>query len=162
MMRSCFVLRFIPTHVGNTSQVRASQQGFAVHPHARGEHEDAGRWQAPVVGSSPRTWGTLADRRAEYPSCRFIPTHVGNTPRLASCTRARPVHPHARGEHWSWWVLLLSDGGSSPRTWGTPRTLIEGDWLFRFIPTHVGNTRGHAPACPGQSVHPHARGEHAR
>ncbi len=34
--------------------------------------------------------------------------------------------------------------------------------MFRFIPTHVGNTPGRTVDATGLPVHPHARGEHRR
>ena len=54
------VLRFIPTHVGETNR--------PVTP----KHANS--------GSSPRMWGKLSLRAAFVPPLRFIPTHVGETP----------------------------------------------------------------------------------
>ena len=51
-----------------------------------------------------------------------------------------PVHPHARGEHWSLMIPACAPVGSSPRAWGTRR---------------AGSSR-----ASGRTVHPHARGEH--
>jgi hypothetical protein len=75
------VLRFIPTHVGNTLGRPTASRRTAVHPHARGEHVQLRREVQHVVGSSPRTWGTLQCRKAIGDILRFIPTHVGNTHR---------------------------------------------------------------------------------
>ncbi len=111
-------------------------------------------------GSSPRMWGTRPAVRAVVERERFIPTHVGNT----GCPGARPgvppVHPHARGAHLTFDEIKQSPDGSSPRTWGTRARHLTRLVMFRFIPTHVGNT-GAAPDAVGDvSVHPHARGEH--
>ncbi|VTR03025.1 Domain of uncharacterised function (DUF2825) [Pseudomonas aeruginosa] len=113
-------------------------------------------------GSSPRMWGTLRLRRQLADHLRFIPTHVGNTPRRSCCCRTRTVHPHARGEHRMSWSTSRRAAGSSPRTWGTQQLSgkVQGRW--RFIPTHVGNTPGRTVDATGLPVHPHARGEHRR
>ena len=92
-------VRFIPTHVGNTRCSGCRFRRRTVHPHARGEHALAGFKAPERTGSSPRTWGTLGFRRCPGLSCRFIPTHVGNTAVVALLDGPSAVHPHARGEH---------------------------------------------------------------
>ena len=72
-------LRFIPTHVGNTTRNVDENGQPSVHPHARGEHAADTARQERGAGSSPRTWGTLVLCRAGAACVRFIPTHVGNT-----------------------------------------------------------------------------------
>ncbi len=52
------VKRFIPTHVGNTSQASEQASPEPVHPHACGEHGNIVRNIGTKVGSSPRMWGT--------------------------------------------------------------------------------------------------------
>ena len=111
-------------------------------------------------GSSPRMWGTLRLRRQLADHLRFIPTHVGNTPRRSCCCRTRTVHPHARGEHRMSWSTSRRAAGSSPRTWGTHLAELSMPLDYRFIPTRVGNTAVYRPVRPGVPVHPHARGEH--
>jgi len=146
--------------VGNTFRSANSGALTAVHPHARGEHRAQRGLQGGVVGSSPRTWGTLAVLGDAAAQGRFIPTHVGNTGTKAPTSARRAVHPHARGEHKRMFSASRAVCGSSPRTWGTlphPRRLLT---QRRFIPTHVGNT-GQQRHCPRvRPVHPHARGEH--
>ena len=51
-------LRFIPTHVGNTSPYSRGCIRWAVHPHACGEHPIGIRANRILFGSSPRMWGT--------------------------------------------------------------------------------------------------------
>ncbi len=132
--------RFIPTHVGNT------------RPRATTD--------ATMHGSSPRMWGTHFRNISVISATRFIPTHVGNTRPARADRFPGTVHPHACGEHGPgkfgrlWWY------GSSPRMWGTPRYSVPPGALSRFIPTHVGNTTGTAPASVVDAVHPHACGEH--
>jgi len=72
-------LRFIPTHVGNTTAGLAVSPQRAVHPHACGEHIGGSRKNQRYVGSSPRMWGTPPPGLWYRSRPRFIPTHVGNT-----------------------------------------------------------------------------------
>ena len=60
------VLRFIPTHVGNTKITLAPLAGIAVHPHARGEHGCLCAFRILCAGSSPRTWGTLFSQFLDF------------------------------------------------------------------------------------------------
>ena len=57
------------------------------------------RPEAPICGSSPRTWGRLT--LPPPPGCaphRFIPTHVGQTANFGGVdSTVLSVHPHARG-----------------------------------------------------------------
>ena len=152
--------RFIPTHVGNTSLRRKIGRDVSVHPHARGEHNDNVEAWIHCSGSSPRTWGTRGAALYMSYFCRFIPTHVGNTSSASDQSQTWPVHPHARGEHHPGATMPTTRLGSSPRTWGTPATDVTTDIIFRFIPTHVGNTSVAPKTELFWPVHPHARGEH--
>ena len=70
------------------------------------------------------------------------------------------VHPHACGEHSAYANQILFNTGSSPRMWGTHSIPGFDDVIYRFIPTHVGNT-SHTESVPLLTpVHPHACGEH--
>ena len=114
--------RFIPTPVGNTIHSINAPTAPPVHPHACGEHSvtaDRGKCEA---GSSPRLWGTLVYGAFPIPLIRFIPTPVGNTPRIGRPLALRPVHPHACGEHSRIFLGEQKATGSSPRLWGTPRS----------------------------------------
>ncbi len=73
------VSRFIPTHVGNTTQITKSQRKVPVHPHACGEHSYCFCIFSFITGSSPRMWGTHNMSYIFHLHTRFIPTHVGNT-----------------------------------------------------------------------------------
>ena len=153
-------VRFIPTHVGNTTQSYRIPRVEAVHPHACGEHKIRAIVANLRLGSSPRMWGTRAECLVLSPFPRFIPTHVGNTHRLVLRRFQSPVHPHACGEHvpdGTRWSLY---SGSSPRMWGTHNPQVTDQLLMRFIPTHVGNTLSPASCLRSQPVHPHACGEH--
>src|SRR4030042_1915917 len=113
------MLRFIPTHVGNTRMNWPHTHNFTVHPHACGEHTFLFLLLAPVCGSSPRMWGTQPRHRSRKVPRRFIPTHVGNTPEGLSRLLHFSVHPHACGEHKNISPLRNMSNGSSPRMWGT-------------------------------------------
>ncbi len=153
--------RFIPTHVGNTSQGKRLHRHHSVHPHACGEHH-AGTQAAPFHrGSSPRMWGTLPDSKLRIRKLRFIPTHVGNTSRPGRLHLPRSVHPHACGEHHDDHSLIPFVTGSSPRMWGTLVMNEENGAGNRFIPTHVGNTCKRRAGMGFNTVHPHACGEHS-
>ena len=154
--------RFIPTHVGNTSEPDTRDATSTVHPHARGEHILYGADARYTAGSSPRTWGTRGLGRGLSGRERFIPTHVGNTPTAPRPAHTRSVHPHARGEHRRYEAGGNETDGSSPRTWGTPPRRHRTSPMARFIPTHVGNTLATGASFTESTVHPHARGEHKR
>src|SRR3989344_2705319 len=70
------------------------------------------------------------------------------------------VHPHARGEHAIPGSYFGTSGGSSPRAWGTPKSVGRLRGRSRFIPTRVGNTPHAVVRSDSGAVHPHARGEH--
>src|SRR5690606_27459083 len=90
--------RFIPTVVGNAEEDPFPPVLRWVHPHRRGERviRGPGDGAAPVHphrrgdryrpiphfpaarGSSPPSWGTLAEDEPPHRVCRFIPTVVGN------------------------------------------------------------------------------------
>ena len=154
--------RFIPTHVGNATEWRIRSSVDPVHPHARGERGLRGGAPLLLAGSSPRTWGTLADGVAARVDRRFIPTHVGNASPEREPSSPAPVHPHARGERRSYRRAAWRTAGSSPRTWGTHAAAHHRGKRRRFIPTHVGNAGGAWPNQTVSAVHPHARGERHR
>ena len=153
--------RFIPTHVGNTMISSRSSPAGPVHPHTRGEHGLFAGHPGHCVGSSPHTWGTRRPAADRPDARRFIPTHVGNTSAADVLQRTGTVHPHTRGEHGLPCEPGALSGGSSPHTWGTRISRFCALPGFRFIPTHVGNTRTATRRRASSPVHPHTRGEHA-
>ena len=152
--------RFIPTRVGNTPLSTSSDAKRPVHPHASGQHCTPTGPRTIIDGSSPREWGTLADRLAKNRRVRFIPTRVGNTAGVSTVARGITVHPHASGEHDVTATLAAGHGGSSPREWGTLCGTGAQGVRSRFIPTRVGNTRRADLWFKRHPVHPHASGEH--
>ncbi len=113
-------LRFIPTHVGNTTHHLIKRLGQPVHPHACGEHKASYDYYYDYNGSSPRMWGTQKIPWDDSPVDRFIPTHVGNTLQDTYPSGYVTVHPHACGEHIHVDTSIQCGHGSSPRMWGTP------------------------------------------
>ena len=112
------VLRFIPTHVGNTLRCSGRSAPSPVHTHV----------------------GNTAARSPRPHRRRFIPTHVGNTTVSTRPFSPRSVHPHACGEHPKAQTVGFRYYGSSPRMWGTQVDYLLHQRADRFIPTHVGNT----------------------
>ena len=174
------VLRFIPTHVGNTARSSRAPGPVSVHPHACGEHTEVSEGTQGSLGSSPRMWGTRRGAPGLFRRARFIPTHVGNTATgwsggststvhphacgehavTLALRSLLPVHPHACGEHEMEYEMIYGYEGSSPRMWGTRSGSPSGASRYRFIPTHVGNTLRLMLQVRNVTVHPHACGEH--
>ena len=132
--------RFIPTGVGNTHSALAKSHWCPVHPHRRGEHAQRPVISCSAIGSSPQAWGTRRECNRGCWGNRFIPTGVGNTTDLVTCTAGNPVHPHRRGEHVGNSKCTSDTSGSSPQAWGTHYAEVNGMAVTRFIPTGVGNT----------------------
>ena len=111
-------------------------------------------------GSSPRTWGTRTCSTGSASSGRFIPTYMGNTLERVYEFYEFLVHPHVHGEHIQPRGVPNLPVGSSPRTWGTPRSRMTMQGSCRFIPTYMGNTSARRSAWSPAPVHPHVHGEH--
>jgi len=85
---------------------------------------------------------------------------VGNTSPANLPKAGRPVHPHTRGEYGKLSFQSPFSHGSPPHTWGILERSSSFSFLFRFTPTHVGNTHWSAYNPGGFPVHPHTRGEY--
>ena len=133
-------MRFIPTCVGNTLPCRFWQWDAAVHPHMRGEYRAKSPLGFSSVGSSPHAWGIHLVPRLYGLFHRFIPTCVGNTGWTGRPRRRRGVHPHMRGEYRVIGCFASGNGGSSPHAWGIRFVKWANAFVYRFIPTCVGNT----------------------
>jgi len=114
-----YVVRFIPTCVGNIRMETGDETDDAVHPHVCGEHTTCPYFQRTLNGSSPRVWGTF--------------------PRAATRATRKSVHPHVCGEHARNTARPGTLNGSSPRVWGTCLYQHRAPQKNRFIPTCVGN-----------------------
>ena len=90
--------RFIPTHVGFTTEKSNGNMDWWVHPHTCGVYIASRLFEHERTGSSPHMWGLLMVGLGVGQDGRFIPTHVGFT----------NITPSAPEEH----------TGSSPHMWG--------------------------------------------
>ena len=153
--------RFIPACVGNIRATRKGCRQDAVHPRVCGEHSATTASTWPIVGSSPRVWGTLSRGHPHHPRLRFIPACVGNITWLSRRTRFRTVHPRVCGEHFCDRSTIFSAPGSSPRVWGTYLTGMRDMAEERFIPACVGNIPRPRSTPDRWAVHPRVCGEHA-
>jgi len=134
-------IRFIPTCVGNMSDLDCLFPEHAVHPHVCGEHvRRIAETGTDTGGSSPRVWGTYYLARLGSKQLRFIPTCVGNMSQPPAPPPGYPVHPHVCGEHKSRRAAEMNSA--------------------RFIPTCVGNMSASCNTPPLPAVHPHVCGEH--
>ena len=150
------VRRIIPAHAGNSRATCSPRSSPSDHPRACGELPQSTRFDAALIGSSPRMRGTLVDRLVG----RDLDRLVGRD------------HPRACGELFRNLGTLGSLFGSSPRMRGTQaqRILVE----HRIIPAcgELGawsrSLRRISPACGELSCpialrspmdHPRACGE---
>ena len=132
--------RFTPTHVGNSRTRVNRQRHDSVHPHTRGELDGRSIATYAVDGSPPHTWGT----RNMIPNMNnphwFTPTHVGNSLHIFHLDRLYRFTPTHVGNSSS---TSLNDNplyGSPPHTWGTLYRAARLCVRDRFTPTHVGNS----------------------
>ena len=132
-------LRFIPTCVGNMIFLALVLLLETVHPHVCGEHPPGLNLVSQSIGSSPRVWGTFLCENLRPLNGRFIPTCVGNIQHQCSTGSKATVHPHVCGEHRKLLQFTKVRIGSSPRVWGTWKTVPVYKSTYRFIPTCVGN-----------------------
>ena len=132
--------RFIPALAGNTLNGNWLATSPTVHPRARGEHGLALETGYTGVGSSPRSRGTRNAGSRVVCGKRFIPALAGNTRHQDGPTSGQPVHPRARGEHFSNRSSQVVKPGSSPRSRGTRSAAAGRCSTDRFIPALAGNT----------------------
>ncbi len=152
--------RSIPTCVGLTPGVTGWWSWRTVHPHVRGAHchppSPASSWRGP----SPRAWGSQRHHGVSAGRGRSIPTCLGLTLTRSTPGKSGTVHPHVRGAHRSNISARSSNGGPSPRAWGSPDDKLSAYLAERSIPTCVGLTWACWWAWCGRPVHPHVRGAH--
>ena len=112
-------------------------------------------------GTSPRLWGDWQSITSRCRRIRYIPTPVGRFSPSEPVPDRLTVHPHACGEiSLSFSACSLMNGtshacgeidialgkchfvaGTSPRLWGDWVSLIGRSFLYRYIPTPVGEIR---------------------
>ena len=116
---------------------------------------------APLFGSPPPAWGSLADQLLDNRLDRFTPTRVGKPTEITPLPTQPSVHPHPRGEAVAGGGGGGSQYGSPPPAWGSQCDEDEARAVMRFTPTRVGKPPRRLRDCPHLSVHPHPRGEAA-
>ena len=94
-----------------------------------------------MTGSSPLARGKWTPDTGSVDDTGFIPTRAGKMPALLLQWRARPVHPHSRGENGPVTVGLRDGCGSSPLARGKSSLVDERVTARGFIPTRAGKMR---------------------
>src|SRR5690606_23404920 len=133
-------MRLTPTCVGRTVHQNLRRMPRPAHPHVRGEDGARARRRPERVGSPPRAWGGPPGTDGGRISLRLTPTCVGRTVPAAQTGRARPAHPHVRGEDVYQEINDLVEFGSPPRAWGGRRHPAGRVADQRLTPTCVGRT----------------------
>ncbi len=111
------------------------------------------------LGSSPRVWGQVTERRQEIKVKRIIPTRMGTRLPQASPNAFRGDHPHAYGDKTSSLLRAFTVQGSSPRVWGQESVLENCNCLLGIIPTRMGTSVYRVIFCRNRWDHPHAYGD---
>ncbi len=111
----------------------------AVHPHVRGELQQARSLTVVEPSSSPRARGAVSRTACSIQCARFIPTYAGSSSMEKWEGTSCAVHPHVRGEQV--WVVVFTHHHD------------------RFIPTYAGSSHPGRHRYPRGTVHPHVRGE---
>ncbi len=151
--------RFIPACAGNAATPKAVTIITPVHPRASGERLSTKSRKGGKPGSSSRARGTRDAAHQFADRGRFIPAHAGNAASRRVALTTCSVHPRARGERPAIDQQQQHDGGSSPRTRGTPPNSAPRTACRRFIPAHAGNAPSRPVLDTRNTVHPRARGE---
>ncbi len=110
--------RFTPTHVGKINLLPFSKPIMTVHPHACGEDYKFDYSNKYRIGSPPRMWGRLGTKFGIMGFLRFTPTHVGKMKHIQKFYQPSAVHPHACGEDFVLYFIIINGYGSPPRMWG--------------------------------------------
>ena len=93
----CAVLRIIPAHAGQTSEIRAVICKPSDHPRACGANVMGASGEACKVGSSPRMRGKPGQVEESGTAVRIIPAHAGQTTSPHLVLRRMSDHPRACG-----------------------------------------------------------------
>ena len=152
-------VRYIPAWVGNSPVFIALLDSLPVHPRVGGEQSSPATCACPVIGTSPRGWGTAQRFLSPARCSRYIPAWVGNSSGKYQAHRKSSVHPRVGGEQFMQAGVDEGKTGTSPRGWGTG--LLETDRMAigRYIPAWVGNRPESQPNPKYPTVHPRVGGE---
>ena len=125
----------------------------------RGERFVAVTGCVAILGSSPRTLGTLRPGAWPAQKDRFIPACAGNARSTIGSRPSGSVHPRVGGERMACMAKTPAVVGSSLHTRGTPGRVARIDLVARFIPAYAGNATSAALGGGSHPVHPRIRGE---
>ena len=131
----------------------------SVHPHGRGDNNQALIRQPERGGSPPRAWGQSSRSRPAHIAHRFTPTGVGTISVSHTVLTNAAVHPHGRGDNRIGDSFGAGALGSPPRAWGQFHDATRTRRKYRFTPTGVGTIACVVALLPVSSVHPHGRGD---
>ncbi len=153
--------RSTPTCVGRTLDWSSAGARCPEHSHVRGEDVHRDPVAGPDRGAPPRAWGGRPRPPGSRQRHRSTPTCVGRTPSASAPRRAKPEHPHVRGEDIHRYIGCRAWPGAPPRAWGGLVHLVEARRVGRSTPTCVGRTAAGHVGGVGGAEHPHVRGEDA-
>ena len=142
-MAGCCDVGIIPAHAGLTHRPNYGSRLHRDHPRACGAHRLTPMPLLPLVGSSPRMRGSLAQAPAVDLVVGIIPAHAGLTARRRCSGRAAWDHPRACGAHPTSMTTRLLALGSSPRMRGSLTFVFVIVLSFGIIPAHAGLTSRH-------------------
>ncbi len=145
--------------MGNSTRRTLRWPVGSVHPHTRGEFSLPFPASLAVNGSPPHAWGIHQHNVLISHQLRFTPTRVGNSKEVLQRMPKTSVHPHTRGEFFGKILDEALAHGSPPHAWGILARQVCRRRLGRFTPTRVGNSLSGCHIVPGNTVHPHTRGE---
>ncbi len=151
--------RFIPAIAGNAIPPPYWRKTRPVHPRDRGERMRCILAITALIGSSPRSRGTLVTSSRSNPFARFIPAIAGNATGEKYASGSTTVHPRDRGERTVPDLDAYIPTGSSPRSRGTRPVARSRRRSDRFIPAIAGNASRTSIRVRFSPVHPRDRGE---
>ena len=155
------VVGIIPACAGNTGCREPCASRAGDHPRVCGEHLAIPRPSFPLMGSSPRVRGTLAQASDGVLQVGIIPACAGNTTKAPARYDRRWDHPRVCGEHGVGSPAVVLPLGSSPRVRGTRRGVAQGPHGPGIIPACAGNTRLQRREHEVVRDHPRVCGEHS-
>ena len=104
-------------------------------------------------------WGQVTRYLHMLKDSRIIPTRVGTSTDYNTPYISIEDHPHACGDKYLLFVVLLSYQGSSPRVWGQVYVAVDESTARRIIPTRVGTSAREIRKDETNQDHPHACGD---
>jgi len=159
----CFAhLRITPAYAGNAKTGPLVQRPQLDHPRVRGEREAGYAGDHGLIGSPPRTRGTLFCYCTQLDHQWITPAYAGNASRNCRMSKDSTDHPRVRGERDLPAAISMIAFGSPPRTRGTLPPRMRPRSETRITPAYAGNAQGCFNAGSSSTDHPRVRGERDR